>query len=209
VATRWRQGGDDAAWLRLAFALQVCLRGSPCIYQGDELGLTEVEIAFEDLQDPYGIAMWPQYRGRDGCRTPMVWDAAAPQGGFSTAAHTWLPVAPEHLPLAALRQTGDPESMFSFYRGMLAWRHGHEALRLGSTTLLPAHDSVLAFIRDPQGAHGRPLLCAFNLGAQPARYELPAGTQVAAQLQGPELPAGALDGSAVTLPAYGALFAAL
>ncbi|WP_372525582.1 alpha-glucosidase [Piscinibacter sp.] len=209
VATRWHQGGDDAAWLRLAFALQACLRGSPCIYQGDELGLTEVELAFEDLQDPYGIAMWPQYRGRDGCRTPMVWDAAAPHGGFSTAGHTWLPVAPQHLPLAALRQAGDPTSMFNFYRGMLAWRHGHEALRVGSTALLPAHDAVLAFIRDARAELGRPLLCAFNLSGQPARYELPAGTRVTAQHDGPALPAGALDGNVITLPPYGALFAAL
>ena len=55
------------------------LRGSVCLYQGEELGLTEADLAFEDLQDPYGIRFWPEFKGRDGCRTPMVWDSQAPQ----------------------------------------------------------------------------------------------------------------------------------
>ncbi len=57
-------------------------RGSVCIYEGEELGLTEADIAFEDLQDPYGIQFWPEFKGRDGCRTPMVWDAATRRQAF-------------------------------------------------------------------------------------------------------------------------------
>lgn len=83
VATRWGGEQPNPGLLRLAAAMQLSLRGSPCLYQGDELGLPEAAIAFEDLQDPYGITMWPEYKGRDGCRTPMPWQAKAVDLGFS------------------------------------------------------------------------------------------------------------------------------
>ena len=215
VATRWKPpalDGGGAAWLRLAFAVQACLRGSPCIYQGDELGLTEADVAFEDLQDPYGIAMWPEYRGRDGCRTPMVWDAAAPHAGFSGAAKTWLAVAPEHLPLAAAGQRRDAGSLFNFYRAMLAWRRDRPGLQRGSMHLLLAHDQVLAFVRDPRGVHGPAHLCAFNLSARAAVYTLPA--TLAATMKPTldtrhPLPSGACAGHTLELPPFGAVFATL
>ena len=69
-ATRWSL---DAAQLRVYLALLLSLRGSVCLYQGEELGLTEAYVPYEDLQDPYGKRFWPKFRGRDGCRTPMVW----------------------------------------------------------------------------------------------------------------------------------------
>ena len=72
-----KPGGDTDAVAKFAIALLACLRGSICLYQGEELGLTEAEIAFEDLRDPYGIRFWPAFKGRDGCRTPMVWEADA------------------------------------------------------------------------------------------------------------------------------------
>ena len=67
-ATRWNLTEDAQ---RLFATLLMCLRGSACIYQGEELGLTEASVAFDDLQDPYGIEFWPEFKGRDGCRTPM------------------------------------------------------------------------------------------------------------------------------------------
>jgi len=206
VASRWQQPEHNAAWLRLVFGLQLSLRGSPCIYQGDELGLTEASVAFEDLQDPYGIAMWPEFVGRDGCRTPMVWDAAAPHAGFSTAAKTWLPVASEHLPLAASAQMAAPDSLFHFYQAMLAWRRQHAVLRVGSIELLPADDAVLAFVRRSDDAA---LLCAFNLGASPVRYALPDQVRPLALDTLHSLPSGALDGQTLVLPPYSAVFATL
>jgi hypothetical protein len=77
-------------------AASVCLRGSVCLYQGEELGLTEAYVAYEDLQDPYGIRFWPNYKGRDGCRTPIPWISDNQNGGFSDA-KPWLPMAVEHL----------------------------------------------------------------------------------------------------------------
>ncbi len=71
-ASRWDL---TPAAQRMFATLIMCLRGSVCIYQGEELGLPEADVAFEDLQDPYGIEFWPEFKGRDGCRTPMVWDS--------------------------------------------------------------------------------------------------------------------------------------
>ena len=88
-ASRWDL---TPAAQRMFATLIMCLRGSVCIYQGEELGLPEADVAFEDLQDPYGIEFWPEFKGRDGCRTPMVWESSNQNGGFS-AAKPWLPVA--------------------------------------------------------------------------------------------------------------------
>jgi alpha-glucosidase len=84
--------------------LLLALRGNPIIYQGEELGLPQGEIAFEDLRDPEAIANWPQTLGRDGARTPMPWRENAPNAGFSSAAHTWLKCDPAHAAFAVDRQ---------------------------------------------------------------------------------------------------------
>jgi alpha-glucosidase len=206
VASRWKQPGDNHAWQRLVFSMQLSLRGSPCIYQGDELGLTEATLAVEDLQDPYGIAMWPEFVGRDGCRTPMAWDGTAANASFSTAAKTWLPMWPDHLRLAAHSQMADPDSLFHFYKAMLAWRRGFEVLRTGSIELLAEHDAVLAFVRRSGDAA---LLCAFNMGADAVRYALPAGMQVRSVETPSGLPSGSQHGQDLVLPPYGVLFATL
>ena len=131
VATRWGGEHPDPRLLRLAAAFQLSLRGTVCLYQGEELGLPEATIAFEDLQDPYGISMWPEFKGRDGCRTPMPWAADAPQAGFSTGERSWLPVPPEHRPLAVDRQQADAGSLLSFFKQLLHWRREQPALLHG------------------------------------------------------------------------------
>jgi alpha-glucosidase len=177
LATRW--GADLAdpahlpALLRLAAALQMSLRGSPCLYQGDELGLPEAQIAFEDLQDPYGITMWPDYKGRDGCRTPMPWTAEAVDLGFGNGtARPWLPVSESHRALAAEAQEADTGSLLHFYRALLHWRREQPALWGGTQTLLPADAQVFAYVRTSDDGAQR-LLCAFNFSEQPAEWVLP------------------------------------
>src|SRR4051794_24361211 len=86
----------DPAFARLLMALLLSLRGSVCLYQGEELGLTEADLREADLRDPFGIAYWPEFRGRDGSRTPMPWCAEAPHAGFTTGDRPWLPVPPAH-----------------------------------------------------------------------------------------------------------------
>jgi alpha-glucosidase len=171
--TRW--GLSDAA-ARAYTTLLMCLRGSVCLYQGEELGLPEADIAFEDLQDPYGIEFWPEFKGRDGCRTPMVWEADNRLGGFSSAAKAWLPVPAEHLGRAVSRQATDLASMMAHYRAALALRRAHPVLRTGTMTPLVAQGDVVRFMRQ-DGAEM--LFCAVNLGDAPADVALPEGVWTA------------------------------
>ncbi|MGO7465234.1 alpha-glucosidase, partial [Rhizobium ruizarguesonis] len=81
----------------------------------EELALTEADLAYQDLQDPYCIQFWPEFKGRDGCRTPMVWDSQVAQGGFSTV-KPWLPVPVENILRAVSVQLGDEASVLEHYR---------------------------------------------------------------------------------------------
>ncbi|AUH33273.1 alpha-amylase family glycosyl hydrolase [Paracoccus tegillarcae] len=142
--TRWNLS-DTAA--KAYCTVLMCLQGSICIYQGEELGLPEAEIAFEDLQDPYGIEFWPEYKGRDGARTPMVWDTNTnDHSGFSST-RPWLPIPPEHRHLAASEQDHQAGSMLNHYRWAIELRHKHPALRHGDQTGTRADGPILSFQR--------------------------------------------------------------
>ncbi len=209
-ATRWGGTNPDPRLLRLGAALQASLRGSVCVYQGEELGLPEAELAFEHLQDPYGIAMWPEYKGRDGCRTPMAWDSSAPDLGFGSGpARPWLPIAESHRALAVDRQEADPQSLLNHYRALLHWRRGEPALRHGSLELLPAHPQVLAYLR--RDASGGGLLCAFNLSAEPAQFTLErrAPDWLQCVIEGPATQGARVDGDTLRFEPWGVLFARL
>jgi alpha-glucosidase len=146
------------------------MRGSVCLYQGEELGLTEAELAFEDLVDPYGIEFWPQFKGRDGCRTPMVWQTQSQMGGFTTANRAWLPVPADHMTKAVDRQADDPASVLAHYRAMLTFRRAHPALSKGSIETLDAPDGVLSFIREGGGER---IYCVFNMSEKPVTVDVP------------------------------------
>ena len=171
LATRWV--ANDKA-LRTYAAMQLCVRGSPCVYQGDELGLPEAELTFEQLQDPYGITMWPAFKGRDGCRTPMPWEKNKLNAGFSTADATWLPVANTHYDLAADQQEVSG-SLLNHYRDCLTQRKQLPALLKGDMQVLAKQGDVFAFVREFEGKR---LLCAFNLSASSMNYSLPDGMAV-------------------------------
>ncbi|MBB3932162.1 alpha-glucosidase [Kaistia hirudinis] len=172
--SRWTTDGDYDAVAKLASAILLSLRGSVCLYQGEELGLTEAVLTFEDLQDPYGIRFWPEYKGRDGCRTPMVWESNGTYGGFSTA-KPWLPVPQEHIARAANREESDHASVLAQYRRLIAFRHAHPALIRGSIAFVDTPDDVLGFVR----AEGdESIICLFNLGSGPVSVPLPAGAVV-------------------------------
>jgi alpha-glucosidase len=167
--TRWSLSHDAAK----AYAtLLMCLRGSVCIYQGEELGLPEAEIAFEDLHDPYGIEFWPKFKGRDGCRTPMVWQSDNSYGGFSVA-KPWLPVPSSHLPLAVATQEARPDALLHHYRRAIALRAAHPALRKGTQDGMKASGDLLSFERREGDER---LFLAFNLSDRPASMPLPEGT---------------------------------
>jgi alpha-glucosidase len=176
AVTRWTRDGDMARAARLNLLLLLALRGNPIIYQGEELGLPQGHVAFEDLQDPEAIANWPHTLGRDGARTPMPWQASAPQAGFSNANRTWLKIDPAHADFAIDRQAADPGSTLAYARDLLALRRRLPALVSGAITLLDTPEDMLAFVRD---AEGERVLCVFNLGDGPLAFAPPEGWNAA------------------------------
>jgi alpha-glucosidase len=199
-ASRWGIGeADRTAYLKVISALMMSLRGSVCIYQGEELGLTEAGLAFEDLQDPYGIRFWPEFKGRDGCRTPMVWNKDAKNGGFSTA-KPWLPVPAEHLAKAVDTQQGDAASLLEHYRRFRAFRRAHPALAKGDISFLKADGDTVAFTRREGNEE---IVCVFNLGSTPANVDLGGRSLQPLPGHGPD---GNANAGAVRLGGYGAWF---
>lgn len=185
VASRWGAGvargfdfgaqssaADDAndalppeTWM----ALLLCLRGTIFLYQGEELGLPQSEIPFERMQDPFGIANWPLSPGRDGCRTPMPWQAGAPNAGFGTGT-PWLPVDPAHVPLAVDRQQAETRSMLHTTRRLIALRRQHPALRDGDLQIPHVVGNTLLLRRC---CPTETLWAAFNLSAHGQTMSIP------------------------------------
>jgi alpha-glucosidase len=190
--TRWNLTDEAACTYATMLA---CLRGSICLYQGEELGLPEAEVAFEDLQDPYGIEFWPEFKGRDGARTPMIWQTDNGQGGFTTGSKSWLPVTAPHLVRSVAAQAGDPGSMLAHYRRVLAFRRAHPELRTGAMEQVGATGNAAHFIRRGDGV----VFCAFNLGDSEQTVRLPEG---AWQTIGTELGSQPVTGTNVTLGAW-------
>jgi alpha-glucosidase len=164
TATRF---GPQAAPVMLA--LLCALRGTMLLYQGEELGLPEVMLRRDQLRDPVGDLYYPLFKGRDGCRTPMPWDAALPNLGFSSAT-PWLPLGSEHRALAVSEQERDPASTLNLFRVLMSQRATSTALRGGDLTLLDAPLPVIAFRR------GGDTICVFNLGREAMRWAIPGGT---------------------------------
>ena len=201
AVTRW--GGADAgdALARQLVALVCSLRGTVCLYQGEELGLPEADVPFEALQDPYGKAFWPTFKGRDGCRTPMPWNGGD-NAGFSRGT-PWLPVPEVHRARNVQAQDADADSVLNAVRAFLHWRKSLPALVLGSIRFLDAPDAVLAFVREHEGQR---ILVAFNLSASEVVWQAPAGValQAVPGVDGAESRDGVLH-----FPPRGAAFAML
>ncbi|HLG86673.1 MAG TPA: alpha-glucosidase [Alphaproteobacteria bacterium] len=175
VVSRWLQPGMTdpeirPKFARLLMALLLTMRGSVCIYQGEELGLPNVEIPRELMRDPYGIAFYPAFRGRDASRTPMPWTTDRPTAGFTTSNNPWLPVPDVHRRLAVSVETDDPNSVLTAWRDFLAFRRKSQALRRGSIQLVDTAPPILAFWR---AAEKQRLLVLLNFANEAARYVAP------------------------------------
>ncbi len=201
AASRWGGAAASDAFAAQLVALVCSLRGSVCLYQGEELGLGEADVPYAALQDPYGKAFWPIFKGRDGCRTPMPWDDSDGTG-FSTAP-AWLPIPAEHRARNVSRQDADPGSVLNAVRRFLRWRKTEPALHDGSIRFIDAPEPVLAFLR---GDGGDTLLVVFNLSTAAVEWVVPAGIDVQ-PVQGHGLLAGHVDGGVLRLPACGVFYA--
>lgn len=156
----------------MGMALLLSLRGSVCLYEGDELGLPVAHVPFEDMQDPYDIRMYPDSMNRDGARTPMPWMKDAPQAGFSTASKTWLLVDIAHYPLAIDQQENDANSILNHYRRFLTWRKTAPAMVMGEIEILDTPSAIVAFIRKDEQ---KSILCVFNTVNEEQSWSLPHG----------------------------------
>ncbi len=188
--------------------MQLTLRGSSCIYQGDELGLPEAKVPFEMLEDVRHRRCGPSSGAATATAPRRCADVpTAADLGFGGDARPWLPYE-EGAPAAGGvdRQQDDSHSLLSFYRGFLHWRRGQPALISGEMTLLPLHPQVLAYVRSEGGER---LLCAFNLSEQPVQWELPAGLAIAALLADSGLTGATQQGAALAFDAWGGAVARL
>ncbi|KAF0813109.1 Oligo-1,6-glucosidase 1 [Andreprevotia sp. IGB-42] len=202
VATRWGKNAGGPVFSKLMLALVTSLRGSSCLYQGEELGLPEAELAYEDIQDPYGKTFWPEFKGRDGCRTPMPWQKSSDYAGFSDV-KPWLPIPTTHAALAVDTQEKPRESALNFSRKFLAWRRRQPTLIHGDIAFLDAPEPLLVFTR----THGKEtLLVAFNLSNEPHNWPLPKALRNAKALDGHGLHGGVLELGKLQMSGYGAYY---
>ena len=165
AVTRWRGDVARTQYAKLLAALLLSLRGNAFIYQGEELGLEQADVAFEDLRDPEAIANWPETLGRDGARTPMPWTDGNDHAGFSTA-KPWLPVGEDHPEASVAEQEGDADSVLNTYRRLVALRRGCPVLREGAIAF-EGEGELLVFDRTLDGRTRR---CVFNLGQAALPY---------------------------------------
>lgn len=164
--SRWADDTNRETFARMKILLLAALRGSIILYQGEELGLPQVEVPFDQLRDPEAIANWPHTLSRDGARTPMPWSSNAPNLGFSNA-EPWLPVGDPHRGLAVDRQSADARSLLHFTQACLALRKQRRALHHGAMELVETGEQRLVFDR----SHGSERLrCTFNLSDQPVTW---------------------------------------
>jgi oligo-1,6-glucosidase/alpha-glucosidase len=194
----WVIGSHDApriaarlgeAQARVAAMLLLTLRGTPTLYQGDELGIGAVMIPPDRVRDPREIRQPGIGIGRDPSRTPMPWDNSR-FAGFSTVG-PWLPLNQDWPTRNVAVQEVDPGSILCLYGELLALRRRHGALSMGSFELVESDEEVLAYERRHEGER---LLVALNLGARRRQLNLPGGTLVAEVLAstGPVCP---IDGT--------------
>ncbi|MDQ2043709.1 alpha-glucosidase family protein [Pseudoalteromonas sp. 20-92] len=171
VASRWSENGKiNSQQCKMLTALLASLRGSVCMYQGEELGLGEASVAFEDLQDPYGITFWPNFKGRDGCRTPMPWEQTGSQHAGFSEAKPWLPVDDAHKKQSVAMQTNDNNSILNAYREFMTWRKKQTVLLEGDIEFIETPEPVLAFYRT---LGTQRMLCMFNLSFQQVSIDMP------------------------------------
>jgi len=158
------------AQARVAAMLLLTMRGTPTIYYGDEIGLADVAIPADKVQDPRELREPGFGFGRDPVRTPMPWDSST-HAGF-TMGEPWLPLNPDWRARNVAAEAKDQRSILSLYHALLRLRRAHPALSLGAVRLLSAHGHVLAYERIRGDDR---LVIALNLSGETQQFELPEG----------------------------------
>jgi oligo-1,6-glucosidase/alpha-glucosidase len=194
----WVMGSHDApriaarigeAQARVAAMLLLTLRGTPTLYQGDEIGIGKVDIPPDRIRDPQDLRQPGLGIGRDRSRTPMPWDSS-PFAGFSTS-EPWLPLNDDWPMRNVAMQETDPGSLLNLYRSLLEMRRVSAALSIGDIVLVDADDDVLAYERRHDGDR---VLIALNLSSNRRSFKLPPDVE-GAEILASTLPRRAIDGT--------------
>ncbi|SEH72994.1 alpha-glucosidase [Mycolicibacterium rutilum] len=160
--TRYGGGTAGLARARAMALVMLALPGAVFLYNGEELGLPNVDdLPDEALQDPVWERSGHTRRGRDGCRIPMPWSGETPPFGFSDHPDTWLPMPPEWAALTVEKQLADPASTLAFYRRAIGLRRAREEFSGSAVEWLDSPTDVLVFHRSGG------LVCVLNAGAVP------------------------------------------
>jgi alpha-glucosidase len=146
-SSRW--AGGDARKAKVALLMLLSLRGTPVLYQGDEIGLCDVEMAKEDLRDPLGVLYWPAYAGRDSARSPMPWSDASGGGFTDPGVRPWLPMG-EMSDCNVEMSRRDKGSMLVLCRDLIALRRESRELQTGAYAPVRSPEGVWAFNRSEQ-----------------------------------------------------------
>jgi len=152
---------------RVAAMLLLTLRGTPTLYYADELGLPNVEIPSDKMQDPEEHTMPGHNAGRDPERTPMQWDAS-PNAGF-TSGSPWLPVSHDYATLNVANQQHDPHSMLTMQHRLIELRRDEPALTYGRYTPVLSDGDLIAYTRESGDSA---FLIVLNLGSSPQELSL-------------------------------------
>ncbi|WP_370245708.1 alpha-glucosidase [Acidipila sp. EB88] len=202
---RYSDGVHDLQIAKILATMLLTTRDTALLYYGEELGMkTHTPTRVEDVQDPIGKLGWPKEKGRDGERTPMQWTADA-QAGFSTNAHTWLPVAADHTTLNVVSEEQDPNSLLRWYQQLTHLRDSNPAFAPDAkiNVLMNTAADVLAYTR--AGADGKLVLVAINMSDAPQTLDTSAyvGTGALHTLAASNAPQNnSVKSKQVTLPPF-------
>jgi alpha-glucosidase len=166
-ATRYAAGADTARRAKVLAALLLTVKGTPFIYYGEEIGMRNVRLKKNEIDDVVGKKYWPFFKGRDGQKTPMLWDST-PHAGF-TRGTPWLPVGNDYGGTNVASQERDPDSLLSFYRDLIGLRKEHPPLSHGDFVRVPSDPDVLAYTRRWDR---REILVLLNFSASSKRHIL-------------------------------------
>ncbi len=166
--TRFAKGEGDAI-PKLLLAMQLTVRGTPYLYYGEEIGMRDITLTRSQIQDPVGKQYWPFNKGRDGCRSPMQWNAKH-NAGFTTG-EPWLPLNKDYTVRNVEAQASSPASILSFYKELIQLRRSHPALNAGKLVMVQVdNEDLLVYQRQ---AGDEKMLIVLNFSNQIHTYQLP------------------------------------
>jgi alpha-glucosidase len=169
AVSRYSRGEDDRM-AKVIMTLLLTLRGTPYIYQGEEIGMRNIQLSRREILDPPGKHYWPFYKGRDVCRAPMQWDSSV-HAGFSPVA-PWLKVHPDYVFRNVRAQQADPHSLLNFTKALISLRKHQPALQHGDFIPVSATRHVLAYQRKQDDEC---LLIVLNFSRRQRSFRIPGG----------------------------------